>query len=205
MQGFGVANDDQQIGKYAGIVASAFALCQFLTGVWWGRLADKIGRKRCITYGLCGTLVSGLMFGFSVNFPMAVVARSLGGLLNGNVGVIRTMVSELTADPRHESITYSIMPVVWSVGSILGPLLGGALADPATSYPGSAFARSEFFTHWRFALPGLVISTIVATSIVLSFLFVEEVCPCARPRACSRVRPIRNSKCSGTWASSWET
>jgi hypothetical protein len=40
--------------------------------------------------------------GFSLNFWMALFGRMLGGALNGNVGVIQTMVGELVVNPKHE-------------------------------------------------------------------------------------------------------
>jgi predicted MFS family arabinose efflux permease len=52
-----------------------------------------------------GTLVSLLVVGFASNFWVALAGRLLGGLLNGNVGVIQTMVGELVKNPAHERKT----------------------------------------------------------------------------------------------------
>jgi MFS family permease len=52
--------------------------------------------------GCFGTIASLLIVGFSFNFWMALFGRFLGGALNGNIGVIQTMVAELVTDPRHE-------------------------------------------------------------------------------------------------------
>lgn len=40
--------------------------------------------------------------GLSTNFWMALVGRALGGALNGNMGVIQTMVGEMITNPQHE-------------------------------------------------------------------------------------------------------
>ena len=45
--------------------------------------------------GLCGTIFSITLFGFSQNFAWAVSARLLWGLLNGNIGVVKTYLSEV--------------------------------------------------------------------------------------------------------------
>ena len=47
-------------------------------------------------------MLSMLMMGFATNFWFALAARSLGGLLNGNIGVIQTMVGEMVKNPEHE-------------------------------------------------------------------------------------------------------
>lgn len=78
-----ITSDDKQIALYAGMVTSAFALAEFSTSVIWGRLSDKVGRKPILLTGLAGTGISMLAFGFAPNLPTALIARALGGLLNG--------------------------------------------------------------------------------------------------------------------------
>lgn len=83
---FHITNDEKQIALYAGMVTSAFAFAEFSTGVMWGRLSDKVGRKPILLTGLAGTGISMIVFGFSPNLTTALIARALGGLLNGYVG-----------------------------------------------------------------------------------------------------------------------
>jgi MFS family permease len=66
---------------------------QFVTAMLWGRVADskRLGRKSVLLIGLIGTGLSCLGFGFSTKFWQALVFRLLGGMTNGNVGVMRTM------------------------------------------------------------------------------------------------------------------
>ena len=52
--------------------------------------------------GCLGTIVSLMSVGLSTNFWMALVGRALGGALNGNMGVIQTMVGEMITNPQHE-------------------------------------------------------------------------------------------------------
>lgn len=68
----------------------------------WGSLSDRIGRKPVLLIGCFGTMISLIMVGFSSNIWMALIGRTLGGLLNGNIGVIQTMVGELVRKPEHE-------------------------------------------------------------------------------------------------------
>ena len=80
---FDVTLDEHQIAVYVGMVTSAFALAEFSSGVIWGRLSDRIGRKPVLLAGLAGTALSMVVFGFAGSLPVALFARALGGLLNG--------------------------------------------------------------------------------------------------------------------------
>lgn len=83
IEDFHITEDPSKISVYAGMVTSAFALAEFATGFLWGRLSDKIGRKPVLLSGLAGTALSVLIFGLAPNLPVALLARALGGLLNG--------------------------------------------------------------------------------------------------------------------------
>jgi hypothetical protein len=85
IESFHIAHHPAQISVYAGLVTSAFTIAEFSTGLFWGSLSDRIGRKPVLLTGLCGTGLSMLVFGLATNLPVALVARALGGLLNGYV------------------------------------------------------------------------------------------------------------------------
>lgn len=170
---FHVTEDDRKIALYAGMVTSAFTFAEFSTGMFWGRMSDWIGRKPVLIMGLIGTTLSMILFGFAPSLPVALLARALGGLLNGNIGVLQTMVAEIVTDKEHQPRAYSIMPFVWCLGSIIGPALGGTLAQPADNYP-SWFSRGSLFDRFPFLLPNIVCTSVLILGIVIGLLFLEE-------------------------------
>lgn len=94
--------DPNNASFYAGILISAFALSESLTGMFWGGLSDRLGRKPVLLFGCVGTMLSMIIVGFSRSFWVALVGRVIGGILNGNIGVVQTMVGELVKKPEHE-------------------------------------------------------------------------------------------------------
>lgn len=149
--------------------------------MYWGGLSDRVGRKPVLIAGCVGTVLSMLMVGFSTNIWMALAGRAIGGCLNGNIGVIQTMVAELVTKPEHEPRAYSVMPFVWSIGTILGPAIGGSFADPATAFP-DTFSQDGLFGHFPFLLPNLICVCMLLTSIVLGYFLLEETHPDMQPR-----------------------
>ena len=95
-------NGEQDASFYAGLLVSAFALAEASTCWIWGHLSDRYGRKPIIMVALAGTALSSLMFGFATKYWVALLARVVGGALNGNVAVMQTMVAEMVKRPEHE-------------------------------------------------------------------------------------------------------
>lgn len=83
VKSFGIAKNDTEVSMHTGMVTSSFAFMECISGIFWGRLSDRIGRKNVLLGGLFGTGLSMLVFGFARSLPMALVARALGGLRNG--------------------------------------------------------------------------------------------------------------------------
>jgi MFS family permease len=132
LQSFDPSLPDSTISYQAGIIQAAFPFAQFLTAMLWGRFADSEhgGRKNAICIGLLGTMCSIIGFGFSHSFGMAVAFRLLGGVLNGNIGVMRTMISEIIKEKKYQSRAFLILPMTFNVGVIIGPILGTPPAHP---------------------------------------------------------------------------
>lgn len=143
-------------------------------GIPWGRFSDSYGRKPAILLGLASTMVTSLMWGFSKSLPMAITARALAGAGNGNVGIIRTTVAEMVPFKELQPRAFSIMPLVWNVGSIFGPTIGGALANPLNVEPGESIAHPSFFERFPYALPNIVSACFFAVGITTGILFLEE-------------------------------
>jgi MFS family permease len=69
--------------------------------------------------GLTGVAISITAFGLSKTFLGLIVSRCLGGALNGNVAVIKSMLAEIT-DSTNQGKAFSYLPLAWSIGSVLG-------------------------------------------------------------------------------------
>ncbi|KAH9862687.1 hypothetical protein J1614_010780 [Plenodomus biglobosus] len=171
MESFGIPEND--IARWAGIASSTFSLCQAFTGLIWGAASDRYGRKPIILFGLFNTMWTMLLWGFSVNLPMALAARALQGLTNGNVGILRTTVAELCPWKELQPRAFSVMPLVYTVGAIFGPTLGGALSNPLRVDPRKP-RGSKFLERFPYVLPNLVAATFFMTGIIIGWLFLKE-------------------------------
>ncbi|KAJ9656378.1 hypothetical protein H2201_008572 [Coniosporium apollinis] len=187
LQSFDPSLSSSTISSQAGILQGAFTFAQFLTAIMWGRIADSewAGRKTVLLVGLVGTAVSAVGFGFSKSFGAATFWRSLGGALNGNVGVMRTMISEII---REKKYVHGVSAFV--AKSTGGPIMGGLLADPVTSYPsifgpGSLLGGKEgihWMIKWPYALPNLASALFLTVSSSMVILGLEETLDARRDK-----------------------
>jgi MFS family permease len=171
MESFGVPEND--IARWAGIASSTFSICQAFTGLIWGAASDRYGRKPIILLGLFNTMWTMLLWGFSVNLPMALAARALQGLTNGNVGILRTTVAELCPWKELQPRAFSVMPLVYTIGAIFGPTLGGGLANPLQIDPRKP-RGDAFLERFPYVLPNLVAAIFFTFGIIVGWLFLKE-------------------------------
>ncbi|KAI1258643.1 MFS general substrate transporter [Xylariaceae sp. FL1019] len=166
---------DSTISSQAGILHASFMAAQFLTAMIWGRVSDSkhFGRKTVIMLGLFGSLISCIGFGFSTSFYQALIFRSLGGITNGNPGVMRTMISETIREKKYQPHAFLIMPMTFNIGVIIGPILGGLLSDPAGSYP-DVFGDVDFFKRFPYATPNIVSALFLLLALTMCWLLLEE-------------------------------
>ncbi|SLM33789.1 mfs transporter [Lasallia pustulata] len=145
LKSFDPSLPDSTISGQAGMLQGAFTAAQFATAMLWGRAADADwgGRKKVI---------------------VVAFFRIVGGALNGNVAVMRTMISEIIKEKKFQSRAFLMLPMCYNIGVIIGPILGGLLADPVESYP-AVFGENSvlggkngvwWMKHWPYALPNLL-------------------------------------------------
>lgn len=181
---FHIAPTEQEISKYSGYLASSFAFFQFVFALQWGKTLNRIGRKPVLLCGLFGTSVTLITFGFSTNYYMALFARSLAGALNGNIAVLRTVIGEICVERRHQAFGFSMLPLLFNVGAIIGPLIGGSSwftrPDPHSPYEKTATATTflsgydAFVSRHPYGMSNVVVLMFLWFSLLVGFFFLEE-------------------------------
>ncbi|XP_069149139.1 protein ZINC INDUCED FACILITATOR-LIKE 1-like [Solanum lycopersicum] len=168
---FHIAKREEDIGSYAGYIGSAFMFGRTLTSAFWGVVADCYGRKPVIIFGTSIVVVFNTLFGLSTNFWMAVVTRFLLGNLNGLLGPIKAYAAEIFRE-EYQALGMSTISSAWGIGLIIGPALGGFLAQPAEKYP-DLFTKGSLFGRFPYFLPCLCIS-VFALVVALGSFWIPE-------------------------------
>jgi MFS family permease len=157
----------KDVGVYVGLIASAFALAQFATNYFWGWLSDRIGRKPVIITGTICTAITFVLFGFCTTLWQAIVVQALMGMLNGNAGLVSTCLGEIT-NRSNQSRAFTYLPVLYGIGGITGPLLGGSLI-----FHTNPFDKSQP-NPYPYIMPNIISAVILVIDLVLTSIFLDE-------------------------------
>jgi MFS family permease len=142
------------------LIFSAYSIGAFFGEPFWGRLSDRIGRKPILVSTVCGNCLCYLTLAFAPNVYLAFLIRLLGGLASGNGSVVQGYIADVTpADDRTGRM--SLMSAAFNLGFIVGPAIGGILANPAAGHAG-------------FRVPLLAASALSGICAAGLFLFLKE-------------------------------
>lgn len=122
-------------GKMVGYLTAAFALTQLIVSPFAGRAADKFGRKIMIVIGLFIFGASEFLFGLGKAIEVLFISRILGGLSAAFImPAVTAFIADITTlDYRAKALGY--MSAAISTGFIIGPGIGGFLAEIGTRVP----------------------------------------------------------------------
>ncbi|MBY0098225.1 multidrug efflux MFS transporter NorA [Mesobacillus maritimus] len=122
-------------GTVIGYLTAAFAIAQLVCSPFAGKAADKYGRKIMIVIGLFLFGFSELLFGLGKEIEVLFVSRILGGISAAFImPAVTAFIADITTrETRPKALGY--MSAAISTGFIIGPGIGGFLADFGTRVP----------------------------------------------------------------------
>ncbi|MCX8082771.1 MAG: MFS transporter [bacterium] len=113
---------------WAGVVMGSSGMTFALFAPFWGVLADRYGRKAMVCRSMFGGTVVLLLMSVVQNVGQLVACRLLQGILTGTISSSVALVASVTPEER-SGFALGMMQTAVYIGTTLGPLFGGVLAD----------------------------------------------------------------------------
>lgn len=118
----------QQLNFWSGIVYSGTFIVSAVVSPWWGKLADKKGRKPMILRAGIGMSVVIACMGLVQNVWQLLLLRMLQGVFSGFISNSNALVATETPKTNSGQALGTIASAI-TAGTLLGPLVGGALTS----------------------------------------------------------------------------
>lgn len=161
MTGYGIvfptlpslASDLNLTSFQMGTLITGWATAQFITAPLWGKLADSIGRKKVLIFGLFGFGIAFSSLIFVNKYWQLLFARIIGASISSGVyPAIFAIVSDET-DYSHRNVAIAKMGALSALGFLCGPSFGGLLSQFGMYIPFIVAGLLAFITMpiaWKF-------------------------------------------------------
>lgn len=114
-----------------------YAAGQFLAAPLLGRLSDRYGRRPVLLLCVLGSAAGYFLFGMGGALWVLFLARLIDGITGGNLSVANAYVADVTP-PEKRAQNFGLVGAAFGAGFVLGPALGGALAEISLAAPAYA-------------------------------------------------------------------
>ncbi len=115
-----------------GILSAVYPIAMFFASPILGSLSDKYGRRPVLLLSILGTSVGYLLFATAImlrNLPLLFFSRIVDGLTGGNISTVQASITDQVT-PENRAKAFGLMGAMFGIGFVLGPFIGGKLADP---------------------------------------------------------------------------
>lgn len=167
------AADLSQAALWGGVLATTFAVMQFLFSPLVGSLSDRFGRRPILLISLTVMALDYVLMALAGSVWLLLLGRVIGGISAATAATASAYMADISA-PKDRAANFGLVGAGFGAGFVLGPVAGGFLAEFGTRVP-----------FWAAAM-------LAASNVAFGwFVLKETIAPeNARPLAWRRANPL---------------
>jgi len=135
--------DLSQAALWGGMLTVVFAINQFLFSPTLGGLSDAYGRRPVLLLALFIMAADYLIMGFAQSLWLLFIGRFIGGITAATQSTASAYMADISTS-EDKAKNFGLLGAAFGVGFILGPMLGGLLAEYGSRAPFFAAAAIAF-------------------------------------------------------------
>jgi len=135
-----------QAALWGGTLTVVFAINQFLFSPTVGGLSDAYGRRPVLLIALLVMSLDYLVMAFAQSLWLLFVGRFIGGITAATHATAGAYMADIS-DSQDKAKNFGLLGAAFGVGFVLGPMLGGQLAEYGSRAPFYAAAALAFAWH----------------------------------------------------------
>lgn len=137
---------------WGGALIFVYALMNFLFAPVLGNLSDRFGRRPVLIVGLSVLAVDYVLMALAPNIWWLLAGRTMSGIAAATFTTANAYIADVTA-PEDRAKSYGLLGAAWGLGFMLGPVLGGLVAEWSDStrapfWVAAALAAANAFYGW---------------------------------------------------------
>jgi len=172
-----------------GLLIASFPIAQFFGAPLLGALSDKHGRKKLLIISLGGTFIGYILFGVGIvthNLYLLFISRIIDGFTGGNITIAMSAIADVSNE-ENKVKRFGLVGMSFGLGIIIGPTIGGILAD------------SHTVSWFNFATPIWFAAILCLTNIILFIFNFEETLTSCKITKVSLLTGFRHLKKAFTY------
>jgi DHA1 family tetracycline resistance protein-like MFS transporter len=122
----GVGLSDAAI--WGGILASSYALMQFLCAPTIGNLSDRFGRRPVLLLSMAVLFVDYVVMALAGSFWLLLLGRIVAGIASATMSTANAFMADISP-PEKKAQNFGLVSAGFGLGFVLGPAIGGLLAE----------------------------------------------------------------------------
>ncbi len=123
-----------QAALWGGVFTTAYAIMQFLCGPLLGALSDRYGRRPVLLGTLTIMALDYVVIALADNIWILLVGRLVGGIAASTRSVATAFIADISSSDQ-KAARFGLVGAAFGLGFVLGPLVGGVLAEFGTRAP----------------------------------------------------------------------
>lgn len=142
---------------WGGILSTSYAVMQFLCGPFMGALSDRFGRRPILLITLGILALDYLVMALAWSLWFLLIARIIAGIAAATQATATAYIADISS-PEDRAARFGLIGAAFGAGFVLGPLIGGLMAEFGTRapfYAAAAISAANFVFGW-FVLPETV-------------------------------------------------
>lgn len=142
---------------WGGVLATAYAIMQFLCAPVLGALSDRFGRRPVLLASLAVMAVDYVGSALAQSMGVLLLLRVLAGVTAATHATCNAAMADITP-PEKRAQTFGLLGAAFMGGFILGPVIGGLLGEigPRAPFWAAAILAAANFAFGWWALPETV-------------------------------------------------
>ena len=123
-----------QAALWGGVLATIFAVMQFLFGPTIGSISDRFGRRPVLLIALVVMSFDYVLMAVAGTIWLLVIGRIIGGITAATQSTASAYMADISK-PEDKAANFGLIGAAFGIGFVIGPMLGGILAEYGTRAP----------------------------------------------------------------------